>query len=58
MHVGEADLLGARHLETYRGTDVFQLSDGRIYLNGLIAVATLDLARATLDHLAGQSTEA
>ena len=58
MHVGEAELSGARHLETYRGTNIFQLSDGRVYLNGLIAVATLELARATLDFLAGQSSDA
>jgi hypothetical protein len=47
----------ARHIETYRGRHLFGLADGRVYLDGLIAVATLDLARATLDELARRAGE-
>lgn len=50
-----ADALdGARYLETYRDTNLFQLADGRIYLDGLIALETIEHARATLDHLGNQ----
>ena len=52
MQVAGADFAGARYIETYRGHHLFQLADGRVYLDGLIAVATLDHARATLDELA------
>lgn len=58
MRVSISDIADAKLVETYRGTMLFTLSDGRVYLNGLIAVATLDLARATLDHMARQSAEA
>lgn len=52
MRVTGAQLAGARYLETYRGRHLFALTDGRVYLDGLIAVASLDHARATLDHMA------
>ena len=54
MYVAEAALQDAYFLETYRGADLFALADGRVYLNGLIAVSTLDHARATLDYMAGK----
>ncbi len=57
MRVAASDLANARWLETYRGRHLFALADGRIYLDGLIAVALLDLARATLDELARRAGE-
>jgi WD40 repeat protein len=52
MQVRISDLRGARILETYRGRHLFALADGRVYIDGLIAVGSLDHARATLDHMA------
>ena len=52
FHATAAQLADARFLETHRGRHLFALVDGRIYLDGLIAVCSLDHARATLDHLA------
>ena len=57
MQVTVAQLDGARFLETYRGRHLFALADGRVYLDGLIAVSSLDHARATLDYLANQKTD-
>ncbi|MFM9939780.1 MAG: DUF4062 domain-containing protein [Hyphomicrobiaceae bacterium] len=49
--VAPADVEGARYIETRRETHIFALNDGRFYLDGTIAVATLELARATIDEL-------
>jgi hypothetical protein len=58
MQVTAAQRAAARFLETYRGRHLFALADGRVYLDGLIAVSSLDHARATLDLLANQKTDA
>ncbi len=52
MQVVEMDLKGAWCIEPYRGVYLFALRDGRVYLNGLIAVESLELARLSLDYLA------
>lgn len=50
--VAPADLEGAAFVETYRDKHVFLLADGRHYIDGTLAVPTLDHARATIDELA------
>jgi hypothetical protein len=57
MQVTAAQLAGARFLETYRGRSLFALTDGRVYLDGLIAVSSLDHARATIDELARRADQ-
>lgn len=57
MRVTAAELVDARWLETYSGRHLFALADGRVYLDGLIAVSSLDHARATLDHMAQHSMD-
>jgi hypothetical protein len=56
--VSSGQLVSARFLETYRGRHLFALADGRIYLDGLIAVSSLEHARTTLDELARRAGEA
>lgn len=56
MQVSAAQLAGARHVETYRDCHIFALADGRVYLDGLIAVATIEHARATLDIMLDNPT--
>ena len=49
MQVSTTQLESARHIETYRGRHLFALSDGRVYLDGLIAVGSLEhVSRITL----------
>lgn len=50
--VAPAELEGAAFVETYRDTHIWLLADGRHYIDGTIAVTTLDHARATIDELA------
>ncbi len=57
MQVTADQLAGSRFLETYSGRHLFALADGRVYLDGLIAVSSLDHARATLDHMAQHSMD-
>ncbi len=52
MQVTVAQLAKARFIENYDRRHLFMLADGRIYLDGLIAVSSIDHARATLDELA------
>ena len=52
MVVTERDLVGAQHRENHRGTDIFSLADGRFYIDGAIALASLDHVRAAIDILA------
>ncbi len=54
MMVSDKHLQGAKFLEIYRGTRLFTLADGRVYLEGSVAVASVGHARATLDVLAGR----
>ena len=57
MRATMEQLSDARFLETHRGRRLFALTDGRVYLDGLIAVSSLDHARATLDELARRAGE-
>jgi hypothetical protein len=50
--VTQSDLEGGHYQETHRTTRIFALKDGRFYIEGTIALPTLDLARATIDELA------
>lgn len=48
--VSPQDLAGATFLETYRGVHLFQLSDGRIYIDRHVGMPTLAHARQLIDE--------
>ena len=48
--IGPADLNGARHLETHKGVHLFELSDGRVYIDQYAAVANVQSARRIVDQ--------
>ena len=50
-----ADLKGASFLETYRSIHLFQLADGRVYVDKYLAVASVDLARQAVDYVAARN---
>lgn len=52
MLVTEEQIHGAVFIETHRDTNIFRLVDGRFYIDQLIALSTIEHARATLDYLA------
>ncbi len=54
MMVSDNDLRSVKFVETYRGTRLFALTDGRVYLEGSVAVSSIEHARATLDLLASK----
>jgi hypothetical protein len=47
--VNEAELSGAKYLETHCGHHLFQLRDGRIYVDRYAALPSIDQARRTIE---------
>lgn len=47
--VTAADLDGASFVETYRGVHLYRLEDGRIFIDGALALGSLDAARRMVD---------
>jgi hypothetical protein len=50
--VTPSDLEGAQYLETYSGVHLFELSDGRVFVDRLEARSSIDAARRLVDDLA------
>ncbi len=48
--IGPGDLDGARHLETHKGVHLFELADGRVYIDQYAAVANVQSARRVVDQ--------
>lgn len=48
--VNEQDVLGAQFLEAYRGYNLFQLRDGRIFIDRYAALASVANARRVIDQ--------
>lgn len=54
MIVTDIQLTGAQFLEQYKGINIFLLQDGRVFLDGRIALVTVEHAKATIDELSRQ----